>query len=143
MLEILTLSLGPLQTNCYVVACTETEEAAVIDPSWNGNLIASEVADRGWSLTHILLTHAHFDHVGGLAALKEKSGAPIHAHRDAWPMLEQAASAASLWGLDIQQPPDPDVMLAEGDTVTVGEIEFRVLFTPGHAPGHVSFYLCS
>lgn len=55
-------------------------------------------------------------------------------------MLEQAASAASLWGLDIQQPPDPDVMLAEGDTVTVGEIEFRVLFTPGHAPGHVSFY---
>lgn len=140
MLEILTLSLGPLQTNCYVAACTETGEAAVIDPSWNGRHIASEIADRGWSLTHILLTHAHFDHVGGLAALKEESGAPIYAHRDALPMLRQAATAASLWGLDIQKPPEPDAWLAEGDAVMVGEIELQVIFTPGHAPGHVSFY---
>lgn len=140
MLEILTLSLGPLQTNCYVAACTETKEAAVIDPAWDGPLIASEVADRGWSITHILLTHAHFDHVGGLALLKGESGAPIYAHRDAWPMLRQAGSAASLWGLDIQQPPDPDVTLAGGDTVIVGEVELQVIFTPGHAPGHVSFY---
>lgn len=130
-----------MQTNCYLVGCEESEKAAVIDPAWNGRAIAANAEESGWEISHILLTHAHFDHVGGLAELKESIDAPIYLHPDALPMLQQAGMAAALWGFNIPAPPPPDIMLAEGDMIEVGKLQFHVLFTPGHAPGHVSFYL--
>ncbi len=135
------LPLGPLQTNCYLAACTETEHAAVIDPAWDGETIAAAAADEGWKVTHILLTHAHFDHVGGLTALKEATGAPIFIHPDAVDMLKNAPQAASMWGMHVAEPPAPDEMLEADQTIVVGNLSFNVLLTPGHAPGHVSFYL--
>jgi hydroxyacylglutathione hydrolase len=59
------MTLGPLQTNCYLAGCDETMDAALIDPAWDGRGIAAAAAEQGWTITHILLTHAHFDHVGG------------------------------------------------------------------------------
>ncbi len=141
MIEILQLSLGPLQTNCYVVGCEETMTAAVIDPSWNGKGIAAAAAEKGYQITHILLTHSHFDHVGGLAELKSETNAPIFIHPEALPMLEQATMAAAFWNVKIAAPPPPDEMLAEGQVITVGKLQLEVLFTPGHAPGHVCFYI--
>jgi len=135
------LPLGPLQTNCYLAACTETEQAAVIDPAWDGQTIAAAAANEGWNVTHILLTHAHFDHVGGLTALKEATDAPIFIHPDAIDMLKHAPQAASMWGLHVSDPPTADEMLEEGQRIAVGKLSFDVLLTPGHAPGHVSFYL--
>lgn len=140
MLQIKLLPLGPLQTNCYIVICDETMEAAVIDPAWDGDAIASALQENDWHLTQILLTHSHFDHVGGLTALKERTAAPVLAHAEAAPMLEAAASSAVRWGLHIEQPPAPDKLLKEGDVVRVGKVDFHVLYTPGHAPGHVSFH---
>lgn len=140
-LRILQLPLGPLQTNCYVLACTETKRAAVVDPSWDGRGIAKQVANNGWTISHILLTHAHFDHVGGLAELKTLAGADIYIHADAVPMLELAPAAASMWGFTVDPPPAPDMLLSEGDVIEVGELRVSVLFTPGHAPGHVCFHL--
>ena len=141
MLRLHLMSLGPLQTNCYLAGCEETMEAAVIDPAWDGRGIAAAAAENGWTITHILLTHAHFDHVGGLAKLKEETGAPIYVHADAVEPLRQAGMAAALWGIQMPATPPPDVMIAEGDEIAVGDLNFHVLFTPGHAPGHVSFYL--
>jgi glyoxylase-like metal-dependent hydrolase (beta-lactamase superfamily II) len=142
-IRILNLPLGPLQTNCYVLACSATGQAAVIDPAWDGRTISRAIEEQGWTVTHILLTHAHFDHVGGLAELKAISGAPIHVHPDAVPMLERAPTAAALWGFTVEPPPPPDVLVSGGDTVHIGEMTVSVLFTPGHAPGHVCFYVAS
>ncbi len=141
MIEILQLPLGPLQTNCYILACTETMQAAVIDPSWNGRSIAATLTEKEWVLTHILLTHTHFDHVGGLAQLKEECDVPIYVHPEAVEMLRHATSSAARFQLTLPQPPEADIMLAEGDVVEVGNLKLDVLFTPGHAPGHVCFYL--
>jgi glyoxylase-like metal-dependent hydrolase (beta-lactamase superfamily II) len=140
-LSVIQLPLGPLQTNCYLMACTATQQAAVVDPAWDGRAILAQATSRGWSISHILLTHSHFDHVGGLAELKELTGAPIYAHPDAGPMLARATAAAALWGIHVDAPPPADQPLAEGDVLAIGELRPLVLFTPGHAPGHVCFHL--
>ncbi len=139
--SIIQLPLGPLQTNCYLLACNETGQALVIDPAWDGRLLFEKVTAEGWSLEQILLTHSHFDHVGGLAEVKELSGAPIAMHAEAVPMLENASLAANLWQITIPEPPSPDKLLSEGEIVVVGDLRLKVLFAPGHAPGHVCFYL--
>lgn len=141
MIQIFQLPLGPLQTNCYLLACEETRQAAVIDPSWNGRAIAQTAADHNYTISHILLTHAHFDHVGGLAELKELVDAPIYIHPDAVAMLGQANLSARFFQLEIPTPPPADEMLAEGQLLSIGNLTAHVLFTPGHAPGHVSFHL--
>ena len=140
-LSVIQLPLGPLQTNCYLLACTATGQAAVVDPAWDGRAILSQATGHGWTISHILLTHSHFDHVGGLAELKELTGAPIYAHPEAGPMLARATAAAALWGIHVDAPPPADEPLAEGDVLAIGELRPAVLFTPGHAPGHVCFYL--
>jgi glyoxylase-like metal-dependent hydrolase (beta-lactamase superfamily II) len=141
MLQIQRFPLGPLQTNCYLAGCDQTMQAAIIDPSWNGPAIAAAAEDGGWEITHILLTHSHFDHVGGLADLKEATNAPVYIHPDAVDMLNQANMMASLFGMTIKASPPPDQLLSPGQVIEVGELKMHTLFTPGHAPGHVSFYL--
>jgi hydroxyacylglutathione hydrolase len=141
MLKLHLMTLGPLQTNCYLAGCDETMDAAVIDPAWDGRGIAAAAAEQGWNITHILLTHAHFDHVGGLGQLKEETGAPVYVHEDAVESLRTAGMAAALWGIQMAATPPPDRMLEEGEVLAVGELRLEVLYTPGHAPGHVSFYL--
>jgi hydroxyacylglutathione hydrolase len=141
MIDILQLPLGPMQTNCYILACQETMQAAVIDPSWAGRSIAATAEERGYEISHILLTHSHFDHVGGLAELKAETPVPIYIHPEAVTMLSLAGQVANQWGLAIPEPPAADEMLHDGQTLRVGQIGLEVLYTPGHAPGHVAFYL--
>jgi glyoxylase-like metal-dependent hydrolase (beta-lactamase superfamily II) len=140
---IIQLSLGPLQTNCYLLACNETGQAAVIDPSWDGRLIFEKAEAENWSVEQILLTHSHFDHVGGLAEIKDLSNAPISIHPDAIPLLETASLAGKMWQITIPEPPPADRMLEDGSVITLGDLKLDVLYTPGHAPGHVCFYLKS
>jgi glyoxylase-like metal-dependent hydrolase (beta-lactamase superfamily II) len=140
-MKIFQLPLGPLQTNSYLLGCERTKKAAVIDPSWSGELIADKAEKEGWTITHILLTHSHFDHVGGLAELKEKTQAPIYIHPEAIPMLENTVMAAQMWQIKIPKPPPADFTLADNQALEVGDLKLQVLFTPGHAPGHVCFYL--
>ncbi len=71
MLEIITFTLGPASTNAYLVADPNTKEAVVIDPSWDGHIILGEAQKRGWRIGHMWYTHAHFDHIGGAAAIAD------------------------------------------------------------------------
>ena len=141
MLNVRMLPLGPLQTNCFLAGCEETNEAAVIDPSWDAQEILSALDALQWKITHILLTHSHFDHVGALAGLKAATDVPVYAHAEAVPMLQVASDSAARWGLELVQPPAPDAFLEEGQVLAVGKLNFEVLYTPGHAPGHVSFHV--
>ncbi len=141
MIKILQLPLGPMQTNCYLLGCEETMQAAIIDPSWNGRAIAATADEQGWDITHILLTHSHFDHVGGLAELKTETNATIYIHPEALQTLQTATMHAAMFQLRIPAPPAPDEMLQDGQIIHIGNCTINVVETPGHAPGHVSFYL--
>jgi glyoxylase-like metal-dependent hydrolase (beta-lactamase superfamily II) len=125
------------------VACPETETAAVIDPAWAGESLYDYVQEEGLALEAILLTHAHFDHIAGAAALRRLSGARLLAHPDSRPLLRQASLHAQAWGFQIESPPDLDGELAEGQVIEIGTLRLEVLYTPGHAPGHVCFYEAS
>ena len=133
------LPVGAIQTNCYIVGCEETKEGVVIDPGDEAERILAEVKESGLTIKYILNTHAHFDHIMANAGLVEATGAPLAIHPLELPMLRQNGGAA-LFGLDAPASPEPDMELAEGDTITFGTHTFEVLFTPGHTIGHVSFY---
>jgi glyoxylase-like metal-dependent hydrolase (beta-lactamase superfamily II) len=138
-LIIKQLPVGPIQANCYIVGCEETKEAVVIDPGDEEERILAEIEDEGLIIKYILNTHAHFDHILANAPLVEATGAPLALHPLDLPLLRENGGAA-FFGLDVPSGPDPDIELAEGDTISFGRHTLEVLFTPGHSPGHVSFY---
>lgn len=138
MHEVLTMVLGPVQTNAYLVADPLTRQAAAIDPAWDGELILRQVEQRGWHLTSIWLTHAHFDHFGGAAALADGSSPmpPVALHPADYP-LWRAQGGAPLFGMHIDPGPEPTIDLVHGMLLHLGDNLFEVRHAPGHTPGHV------
>ena len=134
-----TLVVGALATNCYIVGCEKTKQAAVIDPGDEADRILAAVREAGLTVTHVLLTHAHFDHIGAADEVVKASGAPLALHPDDLPLLQAGGGALFF---DFQPPPVPAAVtsLAAGQEIGVGELTLRVLHTPGHSPGHVTFY---
>ena len=132
------LSVGPIQTNCYIAGCETTKEGVVIDPGDEAERILAEIAELGLTIKYILNTHAHFDHVMANKTLVEATGVPLALHPLDLPLLRQNGGA-TFFGIQAPPSPEPDMLLAEGDKISFGEHTFDVLFTPGHTPGHVSF----
>lgn len=141
MLEIFKLVLGPVETNTYLVADPATGDAVCIDPAWDGEVILAEAQQRGWKLTGIWLTHAHFDHFAGAAALAGDEGhrLPVALHALDKP-LWRLGGGAQWFGLRIDPGPEPSLELNHGQVLHVGENAFEIRHTPGHSPGHVIFY---
>lgn len=133
------LVVGPLQVNCYIVACDETKEAVVIDPGGNAPQILSLLDENDLKLTRIINTHAHFDHVGAVHELKEACRVKFCLHRDDLPVLDAYDAQLSFFGLRAGPKPQVDEFLEDGDEITFGTAALRVLHTPGHSPGSVSF----
>jgi glyoxylase-like metal-dependent hydrolase (beta-lactamase superfamily II) len=134
------LTVGPVQANCYVIGCEETLKSAVIDPGDETNRILMTLAEDRLTATHIICTHGHFDHVGGNKKLKDATGAAIVIHPLDAPMLGELSGAGAAWGLPVDNSPPPDILVEEGDSVSVGTIELKILHTPGHSPGGISLY---
>lgn len=133
------LTTGPLQVNTYIVGDEATGDAVIIDPGGNASEILRLVEEAGLTLQRIINTHAHFDHVGGVQPLKEAAGVPFALHRDDLPILENYSSQLAYFGASGGEPPAVDEYLEAGQEIEVGETVLRVLFTPGHSPGHVTF----
>ena len=136
---ITTLPVGLIQTNCYVVGCKETKEGAIIDPGGHPERILAEVERQGLTIRYVLDTHAHFDHTDANGAIVVATGATLALHPGDLPLLE-ASGGATFFGMQAEISPPPDLELADGDELAVGNLHFRVLHTPGHTPGHVCFY---
>lgn len=140
-LQIVTLTLGPAFTNAYIVADEASKSAVVIDPAWDGDVILAEADKRGWLIEQVWLTHAHFDHLGGLAALAAGLDPvpPVAMHPDdEWLRREQGG--ARLFGFEIDAGPEPSVWLKQGMRLQLADNTFEVRCAPGHTPGHVMFY---
>lgn len=138
-MEVVRMPVGPLQANAYVVI-DDGGDAVIIDPGDEGERIAAEVTRRRANLTEVWLTHAHFDHVGGLAALLRAFPVPVRMHDGDRPLLDHAGPAAASWGFAIEAPPTETVPVAHGAVLHVGGRAARALHTPGHAPGHLAFH---
>lgn len=138
-MKVRCIAVGPLQVNCYLAACERTGDAVAIDPGDEAPLIVEAIDRGGFTLRHVLLTHCHADHVGGINGLVEKHPAPIAMHEADRSMLESAVEHGRLFGLQIEAPPPPDNYLVEGDLVKFGEESLKVLHTPGHSPGGICF----
>lgn len=135
------LVVGPLQVNCYLVGCASTREAAVIDPGDEADRIAARLAELGLRLKTIVLTHAHFDHVGAARALRAGTGAEVIVGAGEEPMLELLAEQAAHFRMAPVDHPGEVRTVAGSDTIAVGTLRFEVIATPGHSPGGISLYL--
>ena len=136
---IKTLPVGMTQANCYIIGCEKTKLGAVIDPGDEAERILEAVQDSGMKITQVLLTHAHFDHMGAADEVMKATGAPLGLHPDDLPLLNMGGGAM-LFGLPSPPVPDASMRLEAGQEIAVGELRLRVLHTPGHTPGHVTFY---
>lgn len=138
-ITIRTLSLGPIGTNCYLVADKTTKAAMVIDPGDEAGRVLAEIEKNAWKVAYVLLTHTHFDHIGAVREVVEATKAPLALHPNELPLYRSGGGAA-LFGLPRRAYPEPDLLLEPGQTIAVGALNVEVLFVPGHTPGHVAFY---
>ena len=137
MLEIVPFTLGPAMTNAYLVADSDTKDAAVIDPAWDGHIILAEAQRRGWRIAHLWYTHAHFDHIGGAAEIADAlNPLPLVALHPNDHVLWRAGGGAPLFGFRIDPGPEPTIDFVHGQILRLGNAQFEVRFTPGHTMGH-------
>lgn len=133
-----TQAVGPFFKNGFVVACPRTREAVLIDPGDEVDSLLAFVTRESLDVRHILLTHAHVDHVTGVGAAKQSLGVPVHLHRDDLFLYERAVQQGQMFGLRVDPPPPPvDRFYAAGQVIAFGDLEARPHHTPGHCPGGV------
>lgn len=135
---IKTVPAGPLEANCYIVLDEDTKKAMVVDPGDEPDRI--EELTRDLDVLYIVLSHAHFDHVGAVAEMREATGARVALHEKEVEVYDTAKDQASFWGYDMDPLPEPDLTLKDGQELRVGGMSFRVLHTPGHSPGGICLY---
>ncbi|CAN5316353.1 MBL fold metallo-hydrolase [soil metagenome] len=139
ILEMLTV--GPFQENCYVIGDEESGVGVIVDPGDEAARISLAVEQTGLEIGRILLTHAHVDHIGAVAALVDEYACPVLAHREAELMLQQAPTQAMMMGMRFGRVPSLDGYIEDEEVVAVGGLRLRALFTPGHAPGHLALHV--
>ena len=139
-MKIRGFTIGPLETNAYLIIDEGKRQALLIDPGLESEGIYDVIHTEGLELSAIVNTHGHFDHVCGNAFFQAKTGAPVLIHQEDVAMMRQAAQQALTFGFQVPTPPPPDRLLAEGDDVVVGDIRMHVLHTPGHTPGGICLY---
>lgn len=133
-------TVGAFQENCYLVVDEVTQRAVLVDPGGEPRAILDMLARSGATLDAIWCTHAHLDHIGGIAEVKRHHDVPVYVHPlDLTLFNTLSARSAEVYGLPWDQPAPPERELAEGDVVSCGGLQFTVMHVPGHAPGHVVF----
>lgn len=141
--QVRTLPVGVLETNCHLVSDPESGEVLVVDPGDEPERILAALAEVGGRVTAIVNTHGHWDHIGANGALKEATGAQLLIHEADAPWLGVAWSASTS-GIQLPHPvksPAADRLLSGEEELPLGRWRIRVIHTPGHSPGGISLYL--
>ncbi len=131
------LTVGPVQSNCYILGCPDTHEALVIDPGDDADRIAADLARLKLTPVAWLHTHGHIDHIGASGVLKTRLGGEILLHRADLPLYEAVQDQGEAFGLPIPEMAPVDRFVDEGDVVVWGRARGTVLHTPGHSPGGI------
>jgi glyoxylase-like metal-dependent hydrolase (beta-lactamase superfamily II) len=140
-MEIQSFTFSPFMTNCYVLH--SEGRAAVVDPSCESEeereAVVRYLEENELAVDHLLLTHAHVDHIFGCRFFEEREGMAFQMHEADLPLIEEADRQAQAFGVRVDPPSRPEAFLAEGDTVELGAARLEVLHTPGHSPGSITF----
>lgn len=132
------LTLGELETNCWIASDGAGGPLIVIDPAGDADVLLAAIAERPVAV--VVLTHGHFDHLGAASAVMQATGASLAVHAwDAAAVTNAAANGGLMFGFD-SVTPEPDRSLEDGDVVEAGELRLAVLHTPGHTPGSICLY---
>lgn len=134
------ITVGQLEENCWLIVDEVSKDAVLVDPGDEADRLLAAVDAEGATLKAIWLTHAHFDHVGGIAGILRQRPVPVWLHPLDRTLYDNAVTSAMTFGLEVEQPPAPNHELAEGDVMRLGANSFSVMHLPGHAPGHVGFF---
>jgi hydroxyacylglutathione hydrolase len=132
-----TQAVAPFFKNGFVLACEETRDAVLIDPGDEVNGLLAFAERSSLTIRHILLTHAHVDHITGVAMAKQVLQAPVYLHRDDLFLYENAVSQGAMFGLHVEPQPAIDVFYSPGQVIAFGSYEARPHHTPGHCPGGI------
>ena len=132
-----TRAVAPFFKNGFLLGCEVTREALVIDPGDEAPELIELIDLAKMRVRYILLTHAHMDHVSGVARLKAATGAPVALHKDDLFLYESAVQQGLMFGYKVEQPPKPDFFLDPGTPLDFGGYRVRIHHTPGHSPGGV------
>jgi glyoxylase-like metal-dependent hydrolase (beta-lactamase superfamily II) len=130
-------AVPPFMKNGFVVGCEETREAILIDPGDEVQELLASVASHRLTVRHILLTHAHVDHITGVGAAKQALAAPVYLHRDDLFLYDLVVESGAMFGLRVERQPPVDVFYTPGQVISFGTLEARPHHTPGHCPGGV------
>lgn len=140
-ISILQLVMGPIETNCYIIGDQDTKKCAVIDPAGRAKDVLNYVEKEGWAVDTIINTHGHWDHIAGNNQLQELTKAQLMIHEeDASYLTDPNLSDARVFGGD-GNGGKATRLLKDGDTIEVGNIQFKVIHTPGHTKGGISLFL--
>jgi hydroxyacylglutathione hydrolase len=137
---IKNIIVGPLGVNCFVIADEKTKKAAVVDPGDEPDMIMEIIKKNGFIVEYIICTHGHFDHVGAVSDIKKETGANVLIHKEELVIYNAALDMAAFWGYNIDPLPEPDIFVKDEDIIDIGDLQFKVLHTPGHSPGGICLY---
>jgi glyoxylase-like metal-dependent hydrolase (beta-lactamase superfamily II) len=135
--NVRTITVGAFQENSYLVVDEDSQHAVIVDPGGEPQKLIGEIERSKATLDAIWITHAHVDHVGAIASVKERWNVPVYLHPADRRLYEAAGRQAEVYGVPFEEPPAPDQEFVDGQLLKLGNAEMSVMHAPGHSPGHV------